>query len=88
MLTFLWVCETINIIMKSHEIEATLGYLEFHLLKMVEDLEKHIPDPDVVGGMYDRAYGILSDFEQTFNAQLQIEQAEKAKLKTTPKNDG
>jgi len=49
--------------------EAVLHYLEFHLIKMVEDMERHINDPDVIGGMYDRAYNILKDLEFTIDTQ-------------------
>lgn len=68
--------------MNANDIDATLGYLEFHLLKFVEDMERHVADPDVVGGMYDRAYEILSDFEETFNAQLLLQEVNSAKPKS------
>lgn len=61
--------------MNKNETEAILGYLEFHLVRFVEDIEKHVSDPDVVAGMYDRAYSVLNDFEQTLAAQLEIERA-------------
>ena len=51
--------------MNVNEAEATLSYLEFHLIRFVEDMEKHITDPDIIAGMYDRAYAILNDFEGT-----------------------
>lgn len=56
--------------MKINEAEAVLGYLEFHLLKFVEETERHISDPDVVGDLYQRAYNILSDFEVTLDTQV------------------
>ena len=63
--------------MTANEIEAILAYTEFNLLKMVEDLEPHITDPDVVGEMYDRAYSVLSDLEVTFSTQHLLDQQEK-----------
>ena len=59
--------------MKADEIEAVLGYLEFHLIKFVEEMERHITDPDIIGGMYDRAYSILKDFEETLDQQHLID---------------
>lgn len=65
--------------MRANEIEATLGYLEFHLIKFVEDTERQVHDPDIIGDMYDRAYAILNDFEQTLDTQMLIDEQEKVK---------
>lgn len=62
----------INTTMKINEAEAVLGYLEFHLLKFVEETERHIADPDVVGNLYNRAYDILRDFEVTLDTQVHL----------------
>lgn len=59
--------------MKPSDNQAVLTYLEYHLLQFVEDTEKHISDRDVVADMYDRAYGILADFEQTMAMQTALE---------------
>lgn len=65
--------------MNINEIEATLGYLEFHLIKFVESVEPHIIDPDVIGQMYEQAYSMLNDFEVTFNTQLLLFQLDSTK---------
>lgn len=59
--------------MKATKIEALLTYLEFHLLKMVEDVEQHLSDPDVIGNIYDKAYAILNDFQTTLEMQSMLE---------------
>lgn len=59
--------------MKNNEKEAVLHYIEFHLIKLVEDMERHIDDPDIIGGMYDRAYAILNDLEFTFDTQQRLD---------------
>lgn len=68
--------------MKTNEKDAILGYLEFNLLKFVEESEKHVADPDVVGDMYDRAYSILKDFEITIEAQMLIDEIDALRPKT------
>jgi hypothetical protein len=67
--------------MKLGEAEAIIGYLEFHLLTLVENAEKHVSDPDVIGGLYDHAYSILNDFEQTLTTQMLIDNAELQKAR-------
>ena len=69
----------VNTIMNANEADAVLGYLEFHLIKFVEDMEKHISDPDVIGGMYDRAYAVLNDFEGTLDLEFLIQEVKRAK---------
>ena len=64
--------------MNKEQSEAILTYLEFNLLKFVEDSERHVHDVDVIGNMYDRAYGILADFERTLDMQMLLDK--KAKL--------
>jgi len=59
--------------MNANQIEAFLGYLEFHLLTFVEETEQVVSDPDVIGDMYDRAYAILADFENTLETQMFLE---------------
>lgn len=56
--------------MNTNEVNAILGYIEFHLLHFVEESERHISDQDVIGDMYDRAYAILADLEVSLDIQL------------------
>ncbi len=67
--------------MNVNEKEALLRYLEFHLLKFVEAYEPHITDPDIMSDMYDRAYGVLVDMEQTIAAQTEIQQVALSRVK-------
>ena len=55
----------------NNEKEALLGYLEFHLVTLCEQIEKNL-DPDAVGDMYSSAYGILNDFECTLQTQIDM----------------
>jgi hypothetical protein len=59
--------------MKINQAEAILGYLEFQLLNFVEETEKQVADPDIIGDMYDRAYGILADMENTLDTQILLD---------------
>ena len=58
--------------MTENEKEALIGYMEFHLLTLVEEVHKHI-DPDAIGTVYDRAYHILNDLEITLDTQLHLD---------------
>lgn len=60
----------VNTFMKVEEIDALTQYLEFHLLKFVEDMEQHVYDPNIIGQMYDRAYHIVSDVEEALDVQF------------------
>lgn len=59
--------------MNERKKNALLHYLEFNLVKFVERYECHIDDPDVIGDMYDQAYDLLNDMEQTIDTQREIE---------------
>lgn len=54
-----------------NEKEALLGYLEFHLVKLCEQVEPNL-DPDAMGDMYNAAYEILSDMERTLQIQIDM----------------
>lgn len=59
------------------EKEALLGYLEFTLTKMVEGLEAQgivVGDPQV-GAMYDAAYGVLNEMEETLAERIELAQS-------------
>ena len=51
------------------EKQALLGYLEFHLVTLCDQMEKHI-NIDAIGMMYDGAYAILNDMEITLQGQI------------------
>ena len=53
--------------MTKQEQTAILEYIEFHLVKLVEGAETHIHDPDVIGDLYDKAYGVLVDVEHSLD---------------------
>ena len=55
--------------MNGKQTNAILTYLEFQLEQFVERLEQHIYDPDVIGDMYDGAYQIIRDMENTLSTQ-------------------
>lgn len=59
--------------MKQNQAEALLQYIEFHLLNFVEETEPMLSDPDAIGDMYDRAYAILVDVEDTLAVQRLLE---------------
>ena len=54
--------------------EALISYLEFNLVKFAEGFEKHV-DPDAVGEMYDRLYGVLNDMEHVLDTEVKINQS-------------
>ena len=53
--------------MTNAEREALLGYIEFSLTQMVQELEKEgiISGTPQVGAVYDAAYEVLNDMEIT-----------------------
>jgi len=55
--------------MTTTEIEAFTTYLEFHLLALVEGAETHINNVNAIGQLYDNAYRILNDIEDTLHLQ-------------------
>jgi hypothetical protein len=59
--------------MKQNQAEALLQYIEFHLLSFVEESEPMLADPDAAGDLYDRAYAILADIEDTLTVQRLME---------------
>lgn len=66
--------------MTNAEKEAILGYLEFALTTMVEGLEKEKilnGDPQV-GAVYDAAYEVLNDMEQTLSDHQELVAHEKS----------
>lgn len=71
MLTFENDIMSVNIIMSItyNEKEATIGYLEFNLLNLCEQLEQHV-DPDAVGMLYELAYQTLHDMDETLQARV------------------
>lgn len=58
--------------MKSNERQAIIDYLEFSLVKYVEGIQKHV-DSDVTNLMYERAYEVLSDVEETLKSQAELD---------------
>lgn len=71
-LTF-FLTRRINTYMNETQIYATIQYLEFNLVKFIEEHERHISDEDVVSNMYDRAYALLYDLETTMIHHAQHE---------------
>lgn len=55
--------------MTQTEKEALVDYLEFHLVKLCESIEKNL-DPDAIGDLYSRAYDILNDVEYTVQSHI------------------
>ena len=58
--------------MTNDEKSALLGYLEFNLVSMVEQLEKKLCmhlDTTAVGFLYDGAYEVLNEMERTLTDQ-------------------
>lgn len=59
--------------MKTHEREALLEYLEFHLVALCEQMEPHVSS-EVLNELYAKAYHVLIDVEdaiatvQSFNS--------------------
>lgn len=64
--------------MTSNEKDALLTYLEFDLLKFVEHFEQHV-NPAVAAQMYDHAYGVVADMEQTLETNIELQECAKAK---------
>jgi len=56
--------------MKINEKDAIINYLEFQLLVLIESVEKHISDPDVINELYDNAYKMLVDVDDTISVSL------------------
>ncbi len=66
--------------MTNNEKDAILGYLEFALTSMVEGLEKEkiLNGSPQVGAVYDAAYAVLNDMEQTLTDHQELCQQEKS----------
>ena len=60
--------------MKRIEKDALIGYLEFQLSSLCDRLERNL-DPDAVGDMYDMAYSIVSDVEQSIQDVIDLDDA-------------
>lgn len=57
--------------MTHDEKEALLGYLEFHLLTLCERFEEKV-GVGAIGDLYDTAYGILVDVENTLETHREL----------------
>lgn len=57
--------------------QALVDYLEFSLVSFAEGFEQHV-DPDAVGELYDRLYGILADIEYTIDVGVELDQKPRA----------
>jgi hypothetical protein len=70
----------INTTMTNHEKEALLGYFEFTLMTMIEDLKVKgiINDSLQVGALYEGAYNCINEIEQTLAEYLEITHQEDA----------
>lgn len=66
-------------IMKVEEKIALVQYLEEQLTTLCRVLEPYV-DADAVGTMYDQAYELLSDVEDTIDAHIELEIAERRAL--------
>ena len=55
--------------MTKNEKEALLGYLEFQLLALCDNIEKHV-ETDALGSLYNGAYDLLSDMEYTLQSHI------------------
>lgn len=64
--------------MNLHEKEALLTYLEFQLMKFVEQYERSI-EPNLVYSMYDDANGIVSDMERSLQTIIEMQESGKKK---------
>lgn len=73
----------LNSMMKNNEIEAILQYVEFHLIQLVESTERHIQDPDVIGGMYEQAHRALDDIRYSLETQQQFDGSDESAPKHT-----
>jgi len=51
------------------EKEALLNYIEFGLLTFCNDMDQHV-DPDAQGVLYENAYRLLLDVEDTLDTHL------------------
>lgn len=61
--------------MKVDEAEAILSYLEFNLLKMIEQIEPGIDNLEVRYDLHDQAYALLADLQITLDSQLMLQEA-------------
>ena len=66
--------------MTKHEQDALLGYLEFNLTSMVEQMEILLKDKlnaADIAVMYDGAYEVLNEMERSLNERMEDLQVEK-----------
>ena len=57
--------------MTKNETEALIKYLTFTLETMCDDMSQYVPN-DVVGIMYDKAYGVVEDLDRTLDTQVEM----------------
>lgn len=50
--------------MTQHEKQALIEYIDNHLWVLCQTMKPHV-DPDAVGTLYESAYGILYDLQDT-----------------------
>lgn len=62
--------------MTSNFKEAISGYLEFNLVKFIEQFEGQL-DPDAVGAFYEEAYRILNDMEDAIQTSIDLNEPPK-----------
>jgi hypothetical protein len=74
----LFMEKIINIGMTNIEKEALLGYFEFTLVNMVEQLEQDgiIHGPVQVGAVFEAAYETLNEMERTMADHVELLQTE------------
>lgn len=51
--------------MNKNEKEALLNYLEYHLMVFLENVDEQVEDDEAMIGLYEEAYGILEDVDDT-----------------------
>lgn len=69
--------------MTSNEIQALLHYTEFHLITLVETMEHHITDPDIISGMYEHAHSALEDIAFSLETQYLLDNPNSSTTKPT-----
>jgi hypothetical protein len=72
--------------MTQDERDALLGYLEFNLTTMVEQIEVSLRDqltPNALTGLYDKAYEVLYEIERSLNEVAEFEQISTLNKKLT-----
>ena len=57
--------------MQQQEKDAVIDYLEFGLVNLVNEFENHV-DGDAVSSLYEHAYALLSDMNQTMQVAVDM----------------